>query len=77
MSALGQKQTCAPQNVMSSLPPRTTEIADIAGFPQGQSTSALRLKGRSSNVDLLRYCKSVIYIDTEITNGTLNFGMAE
>ena len=72
MSALGQKQTCAVQNVMSALPPKATEIADIN---EGQSISALPLQG--SNVDLLRYCKSVICIDTEITNGTLNFGMAE
>jgi len=29
MSALGQKQTCAPQNAMSALPPKATEKADI------------------------------------------------
>jgi hypothetical protein len=29
MSALGQKQTCAPQNVMSALPPIATAKADI------------------------------------------------
>jgi hypothetical protein len=31
MSALGQKQTCAPQKVMSALPPIATAKAD---FPQ-------------------------------------------
>jgi hypothetical protein len=29
MSALGQKQTCAAQNVMSALPPKATAKADI------------------------------------------------
>jgi hypothetical protein len=29
MSALGQKQTCAPQNVMSALPPIATAKADM------------------------------------------------
>jgi hypothetical protein len=29
MSALGQKQTCAPQKVMSALPPKATAKADM------------------------------------------------
>jgi len=35
MSALGQKQTFALQQVMSALPLKTTEIADIVGFRSG------------------------------------------
>jgi hypothetical protein len=46
---------------MSALPPKATEIADI---DVGQSASALPLQG--SDVDLLRYCKSIIHIDAEI-----------
>jgi hypothetical protein len=72
MSALGQKQTCAVQNVMSALPPKATEIADIN---EGQSISALPLQG--SNVDLLRYCKGIIHIDAEIPDSALYLGVAE
>jgi hypothetical protein len=39
MSALGQKQTCAPQNAMSALPPIATVKADFrkrVQAPQGQ-----------------------------------------
>jgi hypothetical protein len=42
---------------------------------KGRGTSALPLQG--SNVDLLRYCKSIIHIDAEIADSTLYFGMAE
>jgi hypothetical protein len=46
MSALGQKQTCAAQNVMSALPPKATAKADIGNrscrlYPQ-QRTWALQ-----------------------------------
>jgi hypothetical protein len=37
MSALGHKQTFAVQQVMSALPLKTTEIADIVVSDQGQS----------------------------------------
>jgi hypothetical protein len=43
MSALGQKRTFALQKVMSALPLKATEIADIVGSNEGQSTSALPL----------------------------------
>jgi hypothetical protein len=36
MSALGQKQTCAPQNVMSALPPIATSIAFFGMSALGQ-----------------------------------------
>jgi len=51
MSALGQKQTCAMQNVMSALPPIATAKADIrqlgitkASRSNHQAMSALHLK---------------------------------
>src|SRR5215475_1845171 len=39
MSALGQKQTCAPQNGMSALPPIATSIAffDMSAFQERTS----------------------------------------
>src|SRR5215510_933149 len=40
-----------------------------------ESASALPLQG--SNVNLLRYCKSIIHIDAEIPDSTLYFGVAE
>jgi hypothetical protein len=55
--------------------PKATKIADIVGFRRGQSTSALPLQG--SNVDLLRYCKSIIYIDAEIPDSALYLRVAE
>ena len=75
MSALGHKRTCAAQKGMSALPPKATKIADIVGFRRAQSTSALPLQG--SNVDLLRYCKSIIYIDAEIPDSALYLRVAE
>jgi hypothetical protein len=36
MSALGQKQTCAPQNGMSALPPKATSIAFFGMSALGQ-----------------------------------------
>jgi len=72
MSALGHKQTFAVQQVMSALPLKTTEIADINA---GQSISALPPQG--SNVDLLRYCKGIIHIDAEIPDSALYLGVAQ
>jgi hypothetical protein len=40
-----------------------------------QSTCALPLQ--SSNVDLLRYCKSIIHINAEIPDSALYLGVAE
>jgi hypothetical protein len=42
MSALGQKQTCAPQKVMSALPPIATTIAlfGMSALGQEWKTSA-------------------------------------
>jgi hypothetical protein len=42
MSALGQKQTFAPQNVMSALPPK----ADIDGWPDTVSAVRIVKRGR-------------------------------
>ena len=74
---MGQKQTFAVQQVMSALPLKTTEIADIVGFRSGTKQKCSALKGASSNVDLLRYCKSIIYIDAEIPDSALYLGVAE
>jgi hypothetical protein len=41
MSALGHKRTFRAAIVMSALPLKATEIADIVGPDEGQSTSAL------------------------------------
>lgn len=38
MSALGHKPTYAVQKLMSALPLKATQIADIAGSNRGQST---------------------------------------
>src|SRR5262245_16180609 len=73
-SALGHKRTCAVQNdVMSALPPKATEIADI---DVGQR-ALLLCPCKVQNVNLLRYCKSIIHIDAEIPDSTLYFGVAE
>jgi hypothetical protein len=71
MSALGQKATCPSFYFMSALPLKATEIADIVGSDEGQSTSALSLR---SNVDLLRYGKGIVHIDAEIPDSTLYLG---
>jgi hypothetical protein len=42
---------------------------------KGRGTSALPLQG--SNVDLLRYCKSIIHIDAEIPDSALYLGMTK
>src|SRR5262249_61702365 len=44
MSALGQKRTCAPQQVMSAFVLKATEIADIVGRNEGQSISCSAFK---------------------------------
>jgi len=41
MSALGQKQTYAPHKIMSALPPKATEIADMAGMIEGATSAIL------------------------------------
>ena len=72
MSALGQKRTCAPQQGMSALPLKATEIADIVGRNEGQSTSALPVR---SNVNLLSNGEGIVHIDAEILNSALYFGV--
>ena len=57
MSALGQKQTCAAQKVMSALPPIATVKADIAGRDEG---TGIYLRC-TSNVDLLCYGEGIVH----------------
>ena len=68
MSALGQKQTFAVQYVVSALPPKAVEIADIVGLDGGQSISALPC---TSNVDLLSYGEGIVHINAEISHCAL------
>jgi hypothetical protein len=56
MSALGQKRTCAPQQVMSAFVLKATEIADIVGRDEGRSM----LCPIRPNVDLLRYGEGIV-----------------
>jgi hypothetical protein len=47
MSALGQKATCAPQNVMSALPPKAdmcVALAYVCFGPQADITPAMAAK---------------------------------
>ena len=52
MSALGQKQTCAVQYVMSALPP----IADMAAAPDQQKTLELSFEGFPPHTEFIRPC---------------------
>ena len=74
MSALGQKQTCAAQKVMSALPPKAVEIADIVCPDAGQSNSALPC---SSNVDLLSYGEGIVHINAEVPHSALYLGVTK
>ena len=72
MSALGHKRTYALQNVMSALPLKATEIADIRGLMKAEH---FLLCPSRLNVSLLRYGKGIVHIDAEVTDGTLYLGV--
>ena len=57
---------------MSALPPKATEIADIVGRDEGQSTLLCPV---GSNVYLLRYGEGIVYIDAEIPDSALYLGV--
>jgi hypothetical protein len=54
MSALGQKQTFAPQKVMSALPPIATAKADIAHGPTHSCSGA-----RTEWLDVMKQISSL------------------
>ena len=68
MSALGQKQTFAVQKVMSALPPKAVEIADIVCRWRAEHFWHLQVP---SNVDLLRYGENIVHINAEIPHSAL------
>src|SRR5262249_37283298 len=77
MSALGQKQTCAPQNVMSALPPIATSIAFFGMSALGRfcckSRSALVIKnsagyGSSFRVRMLGTSSAHVKLTGEFGN---------
>jgi hypothetical protein len=53
---------------------RSSESGTTLPYSDGQSRPALP---RTSDVDLLRYCKGVVDLDAEIAHGALDLGMAE
>jgi hypothetical protein len=72
MSALGQKETCAVQTVISALPPIAVEIADIA--PRWRTEhfcSALSSNG------LPRYDEGIVDIHAEVPHRALYLGLPE
>jgi hypothetical protein len=50
MSALGQKRTCAPQKIMSALPPTATAKADMPQMSMSASPPRADMCGATSDV---------------------------
>jgi hypothetical protein len=50
MSALGQKQTCAPQKVMSALPPKATSIETYGMSARAKSGHAALVLKEMTNL---------------------------